>query len=73
MKYILALALLPASPAAAEVVSADAHDFEVRLAPQQAGNGFAKQRVIVNQQDSSQRSTVTSSSPDSLPMLEAPR
>ena len=30
MKYLLALAFLVASPAAAEVVSADAHDFDVR-------------------------------------------
>ena len=37
MKYILALALLSASPAAAEVVSADAHDFEVRYSVQVKG------------------------------------
>ena len=30
MKYLLSLALMIASPAAAEVVSADEHDFEVR-------------------------------------------
>jgi len=34
MKYLLALALLSASPAAAEVVSADAHGFEVRYSVQ---------------------------------------
>ena len=50
-----------------------AHDLEVRLAPQQARDGFAKQRVIVDQQNAGQRSTVPSSSSDSLQKLEVPR
>lgn len=48
MKYLLPLALVFASPAAAEVVSADQHDFEVRhsvqlkVAPAEAWSAFVQ-------------------------------